>query len=310
MDMSSTRLLDGPGLGCGLVFAHPDDEVLWASSVLAGAGKVILCYGDYPGKPLFSEQRRRAVARLPLPGLEALQIEEAAVAGTAAWPFPEEVDEGLAPRRLPFGLDAPLRQAYARNFARLCAELEVRLAGLAEVVTHNPWGEYGHEEHVQVFRAVRAVQTRLGFRLWVSGYVGDRAMGLMQRNLDLLGPPTRPRPTDPELGDQLRRIYMEDGCWTWPADYVWPEVEWFYPVLSIAERAAQVDIPLARGTHPVRPVRINMIQTGWIPDTGTRHMIRCVMRSLRVRAVRRLPLLGPPLERLDYARVLRKESRK
>lgn len=300
--MASARHLDGPGPGCGLVFAHPDDEVLWASSVLAEAGKVILCYGDFPGKPVFSEQRRKALAQLPVPGLEALQIEEAAVAGTAAWPFPEEVDEGLAPRRLPFGLDAPLKQAYARNFTRLCQELETRLAGLSEVVTHNPWGEYGHEEHVQVFRAVQAVQARLGFRLWVTGYVGDRAMGLMQRKIDLMGPPTRPKPTDPDLSERLRRIYVESGCWTWPADYIWPEMEWFYPVKPIGEVSEQKSLPPARGSHAVRSVRINLIETGWMPETDTVHLMRCVMRSLRVRAVRRLPRLGPLLERMDYVR--------
>ncbi|MDX5414254.1 MAG: hypothetical protein LPK02_14550, partial [Rhodobacterales bacterium] len=145
MDMSSTGFSQCPGAGCAVVMAHPDDEVLWASSVLADAGKVILCFGDFPGKPVFSQGRRRAVAQLPLPGLAALQIEESAMAGTAAWPMPEELPEGLAPRRLPLGREAPLRRSYQANFARLQAALEVQLAECAEVVTHNPWGEYGHE---------------------------------------------------------------------------------------------------------------------------------------------------------------------
>ena len=303
MDMSPPRRHDGPGPGCAIVMAHPDDEVLWASSVLATAGKVILCFGDFPGKPVYSAGRRRAVARLPLPGLDALQIEESAAAGTAAWPLPEEVPEGLAPRRLPFGLDGPLRRAYADNFARLCTALEARLAGVAEVVTHNPWGEYGHEDHVQVFRAVKALQPKLGFRLWVSGYVGDRALGLMQRNLDTLGPPTPARPTDPALGDRLRKIYMENGCWSWPDDYVWPEEEWFYPVLSADTPA---DEATEDGSYQVRPVWINMIHTGWTPESGSRHLLRCVLRSLKMRAVQRIPSLGPRLERMDYARSVRR----
>ncbi len=306
MDSLPLSQSDGPGAGCAVVMAHPDDEVLWASSVLAQAGKVILCFGDAPGKPFFSSGRRRAVADLPLPGLEALQIEEAAVAGTALWPQPEEVEEGLAPRRLPLGLEAPLRRAYRQNFDRLCTTLADRLAGVTEVVTHNPWGEYGHEDHVQVFRAVQAVQADLGFRLWVSGYVGERAVGLMQRHLDRLGAPTRPRPTDPALGNRLRDIYMRNVCWSWPDDYVWPETEWFYPVLS--DEAAAAD-RAARGGQPVRPVRINMIQTGWIPETGGRHMVKCVVRSLKTRAVTRFPQLGARLEQLDYARSLRHARR-
>lgn len=300
-------LPEGPAAGCAVVMAHPDDEVLWASSVLAQAGKVILCFGDAPGKPFFSDGRRRAVAQLPLPGLEALQISEAAVAGTALWPQPEEVAEGLAPRRLPLGLEAPLRRAYRRNFETLCHELTARLAGVREVVTHNPWGEYGHEEHVQVFRAVQAVSATLGFRIWVSGYMGERAVGLMQRHLDGLGQPSRPRPVDVALGHRLRDIYIGNACWSWPDDYTWPEVEWFYPVLSGGEAGAGGNVAGAK--LPVHPARINMIQTGWIPDTGGRHMVRCLARSLRIRAVTRLPVLAARLERMDHARAMRRAGR-
>lgn len=306
MDLLPTSQPDGPSAGCAVVMAHPDDEVLWASSVLAQAGKVILCFGDAPGKPFFSSGRRQAVENMPLPGLELLQIEEADVAGTALWPQPEEVAEGLAPRRLPLGMEAALWGTYRQNFDRLCQELETRLAGMAEVVTHNPWGEYGHEEHVQVFRAVQVVQGKLGFGLWISGYVSEHAVGLMQRHLDGLGAPSRPRPTDPALGDRLRRIYMQNGCWSWPDDYVWPKTEWFYPVLANDAAAADRE---AQGRHPVRPLHINMIQTGWMPQTGWRHIVKCMLRSLKVRAITRFPGLGARIEQLHYARAMRYERR-
>ncbi len=55
-----------------------------------------------------------------------------------------------------------------RNFHRLRDMLRPELEGLDAVVTHNPWGEYGHEEHIQVFRVISAQAEEMGFRVWVS----------------------------------------------------------------------------------------------------------------------------------------------
>ena len=55
--------------------------------------------------------------------------------------------------------------------------LRARLGDCRNVITHNPWGEYGHEDHVQVFRAVTALQAELGFAVWVSGYCAPARWG-------------------------------------------------------------------------------------------------------------------------------------
>lgn len=214
--------------GCAIVVAHPDDEALWASSILGRAGRVILCFGDIVGKPDVSAGRRRAVARLPLDAVESLDIPEAGVFGLAAWPDPTPTRHGLA---LP-GRGGPRAAAaarrYAANHARLVEALRPRLRGLPAVVTHNPWGEYGHEEHVQVFRAVEALRGELGFALWVSGYVSEKSAGLMRRCLGGLGASTGALPTDPALGARLQAVYAAEGAWTWFHDYVWPADEVFH----------------------------------------------------------------------------------
>jgi hypothetical protein len=264
--------------------AHPDDEVLWASSVLGAAGRVIICYAGFPGKPAFSAGRRRAIDALPLQNVECLELVEASMFDHATWPMPEEIPEGLAPRRMPFNLEGAVLAAYKANYEALCRTLEDRLRDVSDVVTHNPWGEYGHEDHVQVFRAVEAVQQKLGFRVWVTGYVSEKAVSLMQRHLYRLGSPTPRLATDRDLGDHFRQIYIENACWTWPDDYVWPETEWFYPLLP------QADALIPR-RHAVQHVDMNIIQTNWTKPGRVIHFLGCALQHLRYRVVQSFPSL-------------------
>lgn len=124
---------------CILVFAHPDDEVLWASALLARARAVILCFGDMH-KPAVSEGRRRALAAYPLPNVESLAIPEAGVFERAAWPDPPPAPDGLALRADLPAQEADRPRRYGANFARLTELLRPRLTGARTVVTHNPWG--------------------------------------------------------------------------------------------------------------------------------------------------------------------------
>ena len=78
-----------------LVMAHPDDEVLWASSLLARVGRLVLVYETLPGRPDVTAGRRAALARFPRQ-VESLRLAESAAFGAAAWPEPVETPEGLA----------------------------------------------------------------------------------------------------------------------------------------------------------------------------------------------------------------------
>ena len=146
-----------------VVVAHPDDEILWLSSVMAAASHVVLCYGAPFGKPKKAAARRRAVAALPLPSLVNLAIPES---GTRLWwigAIQYDTDRHGHCR-------GRARQRYDDNFNTLLAGLRPVLAGCADVYTHNPWGEYGHPEHIQVYRAVTALQAELGYTVWFSNY--------------------------------------------------------------------------------------------------------------------------------------------
>ena len=216
-----------------IVMAHPDDEVLWASSALARAGRLLLAYEALPGRPDITAGRQAARARFPRP-VESLRLAETGSFGAAAWPDPVETPEGLAVAAGPSSMPGFDPAAYRGGFATLVARLRPALAGVRTVITHAPWGEYGHEDHVQLFRAVEALKDALGFALWVPAHVSARSFPLMQRNLGRLGAPTPPMPTDRRLAETLRALYRETGCWTWVDDHAWPEAEVFYPVLPAA----------------------------------------------------------------------------
>lgn len=221
----------GPLDGCTVVMAHPDDEILWASAVVRRAARIVLCFGAVPGRPALSEGRQRLPARFPLGSAKFLMQAEAGCAARAAWPAPRETPEGLAlPRLLPG--ERRRARAYAANFAELTRRLAPLLQAGGDVVTHNPWGEYGHEEHVQVLRAVMAARPGPGCRVWVTGYVSDRSLALMGRNLGRLGTPTPPLATDTALAQELKALYVETRTWTWFDDYVWPQTERFFPLLD------------------------------------------------------------------------------
>jgi hypothetical protein len=206
-----------------IVVAHPDDEALWLSGALAKAGQFIFCYGDPFQRPKLAAARRRAVAALPLNGLVDLQIPESGAGFSVDWPLPRMTEFGVA-------INEPqARQRYEANFLRLVNELRPLLANCGQVYTHNPWGEYGHAEHLQVYRAVALLQAELGFTLWFSNYVGKQNVPLARHLASRIFWVERSehRP-DAEFGRRLMRIYGQAGAWTWTRLHRWPRLEVFY----------------------------------------------------------------------------------
>lgn len=211
-----------------IVMAHPDDEVLWACSALRGAEKIVLVYGPMGTAPKLTEGRRAAMAAFPLPTLDWLEMLESEVYDSACWPNARETSYGLYPYpilRLLGGFDP---QRYRDGFALLQDKLRQRLAGMRNVIVHSPWGEYGHEDHVQVFRAVAGLAEEMQFRVWVPGYYAEKSEALMRRNLRHFGAPTAPMPIDKTLADEISQNYKRTDTWTWFDEYTWPETERFF----------------------------------------------------------------------------------
>jgi LmbE family N-acetylglucosaminyl deacetylase len=215
-----------------IVMAHPDDEVLWACSALRAAEKIVLVYGELPCAPDLTAGRRAAMAAFPLKTLDWLEMTESGVFDSASWPDVRETEYGLYPHpalRVLRSFDAG---RYRAQFEALREALRPRLTGLRNVIAHGPWGEYGHEDHVQVFRVVASLSEELGFRLWVPAYFAAKSEGLMLRNLRYFGRPTPPMAIDAKLAHEIADIYKRTKTWTWFDSYVWPKTERFLPWVS------------------------------------------------------------------------------
>lgn len=216
-----------------VVVAHPDDEVLWFSSVLPRADEVVLAFGPYAAVPGLAEQRDRAVADLPLP-VTFLRLAEAGSYAMADWARPTESASGIELSRAP----REIREAYDTNFIAVRDYLLDVLKPGQDVYSHNPWGEYGHEDHVLVFRAVEAARRRIGFRHWVPGYVSDRSAALARQWQGRMPRPSQPSPTDQDFAASIEAIYRRHNCWTWDPGWIWPKQEWFFRMDDAADPAS------------------------------------------------------------------------
>ncbi|WP_299868417.1 hypothetical protein [uncultured Hoeflea sp.] len=227
-----------------IIAAHPDDEILWFSSIMKQAKQVIILYRDFWASPDLGDKRAAAIANLPHDNVTWLELSESGSFGCANWQSPVISDDGLAfaaeatlrdikslvKKALPLAAPASavrLSQAYAQNFLAIIDSLRPILTADMNVFTHNPWGEYGHEDHVQCFRAVDLLRREIGFKLWMSNYCTERSLPLAMSYFQCEPGPFVRLPTDIDYARQVAQVYIDAGCWTWVDDWAWFEDECF-----------------------------------------------------------------------------------
>jgi LmbE family N-acetylglucosaminyl deacetylase len=209
-----------------MVVAHPDDEIIWFSSILDQCRSVLVCFGPSANsKRSWDSGRAALMESYPLTKVRFLKLRQSNSFDAADWAKPTETRSGLQLRRR-------TRSAYAANAEELLHILEAELKHQTLVFTHNPWGEYGHEEHVQVFRILSKLKDKLGFDLYVDSYVSNKSASLMSTCLKSLEGHPLVRETNRPLAHRLKNQYLDNDCWTWTADYEWPEYESFYRVIK------------------------------------------------------------------------------
>lgn len=258
-----------------LVVAHPDDEVLWFSSLLEKVGKTIICFQDVPSRPDWSRGRLESLKTYPRENVVSLGLTESEVFSGAAWPDPVPAEYGLVVQPAPGNMPGFSAEMYKRNFQQLRRRLCLDLAGYRDVFTHNPWGEYGHEEHVQVFRAIDSIREKLGFRLWFSNYFSNKSYGLMQRYIAIVNGEYLLFKTRPALGKSLQIHYTRHGCWTWYPDYEWPETEVFM------QWHGNSNVPGRAGTvTPMNAVRVEFDKSAGA-ERSWRNLPRRILRRAK-----------------------------
>ncbi len=207
-----------------VVVAHPDDEALWLIGALRTADVVVAALSK--ASPVLTDRRLAVSTEYPLPGFELLGLQSADVFWECDGRRGRPVETGVS---LLESCPPAKSERYRANYAALLERLEPYLKVGSVVYTHNPWGEYGHPEHVQVSNAVVRLARRNGCSVWAwegfssrwqldrgvrlrADYYPDRVIGRL---------PTALVETDLELYRKLRDLYIRHGAWTWD-DYYEP----------------------------------------------------------------------------------------
>lgn len=132
-----------------MVFAHADDETLLAGALIAkfvsdGCDVSVLCVA--PGSDDRTKRLHRACADLGVNRVETLRFIEGEM-------WPQKPETGSDPLTASRVATAPLADISGRISGRML-EFDPDL-----VVTHAPYGDYGHADHAAVYRAtVTAVE--------------------------------------------------------------------------------------------------------------------------------------------------------
>jgi hypothetical protein len=262
-----------------IVAAHPDDELLWFNAILKEVDEVIIVFRPFWAKPDLAAKRAAALTAFPRGGVSCLDLQESGAYGCADWLNPDESADGLAltlesQKRewkrvskkalqragVPVApvADHSVLAAYQQNFNLLSDQLRRRLRPGMNVFTHNPWGEYGHEEHVQVFRVLQSLRPEIGFNLWMSNYCTERSLPLAMRYFRTSPGPYIRLPTDKVFAQTVAQVYKDCDCWTWADEWSWFDEECYMPapVRGHAPKAHQHLFPLnlfSIGDAPPRP---------------------------------------------------------
>lgn len=226
-----------------IVAAHPDDELLWFGSILKDVDQVLVVFEEYWPDPSMGTARAEALANFPRDNVENLKFPEAATYGLGRWDNPVLSEFGLelspiavlrdmkqsVKRLAKVSRDSELGiiERYKANYKNLYAEMRERLTANMNVFTHNPWGEYGHEEHVQLFRVLDRLRREIGFKLWMSNYCSERALPLAMSYFDADDHKLIQLPVNKSFADSVANVYRDAGCWTWSDDWRWFDTEIF-----------------------------------------------------------------------------------
>ena len=271
-----------------LVVAHPDDEVLWASSILSSVNKIIICFtNQYDRESNTTLGRKIIQKKFPLSNIVFLNLTEADIFNKGKWVDPKETEYGMHVEQ-----DG---HNYIKNYSLLKEKLKVFLVGVKTVITHNPWGEYGSEEHVQVHRAVYSLSDEFGFDTVVNGYVSEKSQRFMMMQRYKLDKIYCVLSTNYELQKNLKELYIANNSWTWKNNYKWPSQEIFYIIkkLNSLEGVNNVQIIPSEVSSPLNFIWINPL-----PDSQA---------AIYIRYIKILILAITPKQVIDlYTKIVKK----
>lgn len=208
-----------------LIVSHPDDECLFASSILDKISTLIVCFEKLPFENKITDGRKNSLNTYPLNELTLVNL-GLSQANKSFMP-----NNWFSIKENCYGIKGGYKdKSYRNNFQILLSELRKYIPNNSFLISHNPWGEYGHEEHCQLFKVVFQIAKETNSDFYVSGYCGNLSTYFARRKLHLLNQEYFKFKTNKKIFIKLKNHYLKNGCWTWYKDYELPHFEIFFKV--------------------------------------------------------------------------------
>ena len=233
-----------------LIVAHPDDDILWLSSVIDRVDKIIFCFNEDPAEPELGAARKKTIAEYPLSNVSTLDIAEPQSFDKADWSKPVITEYGL---KLSKCQQSDAR--YKETYEKLVRRVRNLVADRTNVFTHNPWGEYGHEDHVLVYQVLKTLQMEFHYTLWFSNYCSNRSVTLMNNYISGFHSDYECLPANLVLAQRIADVFKKNGCWTWYEDYQWFDIECL--MRDTPSKDQSEPLPYGR-IFPVNYIKINI----------------------------------------------------
>lgn len=159
--------------------AHPDDEIIFGFPVIKEVNKIIICSSD-------------------------LNNPERAWCGDRKTAF-EEVCEYLGVKMVCLDYNSEFYRLPTRDETLKKMANEILDIVGDDIFTHNPWGEYGHLDHILIHNILKHKNP----------CYSDIAIDLNWLPIHKTGEFVREVENDLDLYNKIKSIYDKYGCWTW-----------------------------------------------------------------------------------------------
>jgi len=188
-----------------IVVAHPDDEILWASSIVQNAEKIIICFTKTNNSKIITAGREKSSIETPK-NFYFLNFEE-----------PSN-----------YGFESSAKSQKAIKIYKNLKKKLFSLINSETIYTHNPWGEYGHIHHIELHKIVRSICKEKKLFLKVFGYFHLRTLSKRNYFINRNNLKVEKKEVSQKIFFKIKNIYLRNHCWTWPNSYKLPIYEYFY----------------------------------------------------------------------------------
>lgn len=162
-----------------LVVAHSTDEIFFFGSVVDKVEHIYVCYNSTPKNYFLNSKKDQAKKFLTSikPNITYLNLTEPQILGTGNFDSCEQNIFGLT-NNVPF-------ETMKVHFEKVASKLiESGINKYDTIISHNMWGENGHEENILIQRVVSALQKQFKFKYITNSFFSSTSEKLMRECID------------------------------------------------------------------------------------------------------------------------------